>query len=45
MTLTLAFAEDPPSRWLYPNEEDYLNHFPKFIRRLEALHSIEARRL
>jgi GNAT superfamily N-acetyltransferase len=39
-TITLAFAADPPSRWLYPEDEDYLRHFPAFIRGLggAALH-------
>jgi ribosomal protein S18 acetylase RimI-like enzyme len=32
--LTRAFAADPPSRWLYPDEADYLSHFPTFIRAL-----------
>ena len=29
-TLTLAFADDPASRWLYPEEVQYLRHFPTF---------------
>jgi ribosomal protein S18 acetylase RimI-like enzyme len=33
-TITLAFAADPPSRWLYPDDEGYLRHFPAFIRAL-----------
>ena len=33
-TLTLAFAADPPSRWLYPDDGDYLRHFPTFIKAL-----------
>lgn len=28
--LTLAFARDPIMRWLYPEPEAYLTHFPKF---------------
>jgi ribosomal protein S18 acetylase RimI-like enzyme len=33
-TITLAFAADPPSRWLYPDDGDYLGHFPAFIKAL-----------
>jgi GNAT superfamily N-acetyltransferase len=33
-TLTLAFAADPPNRWLYPNENDYLSQFPTFVNAL-----------
>jgi ribosomal protein S18 acetylase RimI-like enzyme len=28
--LTLAFARDPIMRWLYPEPDAYLTHFPKF---------------
>jgi len=28
--LTLAFARDPMMRWLYPEPDAYLKHFPKF---------------
>jgi GNAT superfamily N-acetyltransferase len=31
-TLTLAFAADPPCRWLYPQPEQYLKYFPVFAR-------------
>jgi GNAT superfamily N-acetyltransferase len=39
-TITLAFAADPPSRWLYPDDRGYLRHFPAFIEALggAALH-------
>jgi ribosomal protein S18 acetylase RimI-like enzyme len=30
-TLTLAFAADPVERWLYPESEQYLASFPKFL--------------
>lgn len=30
-TLVLAFAADPVERWLYPEPEQYLSHFPKFL--------------
>ena len=30
-TLVLAFATDPVERWLYPDAEDYLRHFPDFL--------------
>jgi hypothetical protein len=29
-TLTRAFANDPPSRWLYPEGVEYLGYFPCF---------------
>lgn len=32
--LTLAFAADPPTRWLFPEPEQYLRHFPTFARAL-----------
>ena len=32
--VTLAFAADPPSRWLFPQADAYLQHFPTFIRGL-----------
>jgi GNAT superfamily N-acetyltransferase len=32
--LTLAFAADPPNRWLYPDERDYLRNFPTFVAAL-----------
>lgn len=31
-TLTLAFAADPPCRWMYPDPAAYLRHFPAFAR-------------
>ena len=30
--LTLAFVADPATRWLYPEAEAYLSHFPSFAR-------------
>jgi ribosomal protein S18 acetylase RimI-like enzyme len=33
-TLTLAFATDPPNRWLYPEPALYLQYFPRFARAL-----------
>jgi ribosomal protein S18 acetylase RimI-like enzyme len=32
--LTLAFATDPPTRWLFPEPDAYLRHFPTFARAL-----------
>ena len=29
-TLTRAFADDPPCRWMYPDERQYLRYFPRF---------------
>src|SRR4051794_41548327 len=29
-TLVSAFADDPVERWLYPEPERYLTHFPEF---------------
>jgi len=31
-TLTSAFTDDPPGRWLYPQPHDYLRYFPAFAR-------------
>jgi len=31
-TLTLAFAADPPSRWMFPDERQYLQYFPIFAK-------------
>ena len=31
-TLTLAFATDPPSRWMFPDERQYLQYFPIFAK-------------
>ena len=30
--LVLAFAADPCERWLYPTAQQYLDHFPEFLR-------------
>ena len=30
-TLVLAFATDPAERWLYPDADQYLTHFPRFL--------------
>jgi GNAT superfamily N-acetyltransferase len=30
-TLVLAFAADPVERWLYPEPQKYLAHFPRFL--------------
>ncbi len=30
-TLVSAFTEDPVERWLYPDAQQYLTHFPKFL--------------
>jgi ribosomal protein S18 acetylase RimI-like enzyme len=39
-TPVLAFAADPPNRWLYPAEDEYLGQFPTFVTALggRALH-------
>ena len=29
--ITRAFAADPPSRWLYPDDGDYWRFFPRFV--------------
>ncbi|HEX2258029.1 MAG TPA: GNAT family N-acetyltransferase [Afifellaceae bacterium] len=31
-TLTLAFAADPPCRWMFPDPAQYLRDFPAFAR-------------
>ena len=28
----MGFSTDPAARWMYPEVNDYLTHFPKFIR-------------
>jgi len=30
-TLVLAFASDPVERWMYPDPQQYLTHFPRFL--------------
>jgi GNAT superfamily N-acetyltransferase len=30
-TLVLAFVTDPGERWLYPDAQEYLTHFPRFL--------------
>jgi hypothetical protein len=30
--MTLAFANDPAGRRLYPDQLQYLTHFPEFVR-------------
>ena len=30
-TLVLAFGTDPAERWLYPDPQQYLTHFPRFL--------------
>jgi ribosomal protein S18 acetylase RimI-like enzyme len=30
-TIVAAFAEDPVERWMYPADEDYAAHFPRFV--------------
>jgi GNAT superfamily N-acetyltransferase len=32
--LALAFAADPPNRWMYPEAQQYLRYFPAFARAL-----------
>jgi ribosomal protein S18 acetylase RimI-like enzyme len=32
-TLVLAFSADPVVRWLYPEPDRYLTHFPPFVRK------------
>ena len=29
-----AFISDPPSRWLFPDQQQYLQYFPQFVRAL-----------
>jgi ribosomal protein S18 acetylase RimI-like enzyme len=31
-TIVLAFGADPAARWLYPEPQRYLQHFPAFVR-------------
>lgn len=30
--ITLAFSADPVARWMYPDSQQYLRHFPEFVR-------------
>ena len=30
-TIVAAFVDDPVERWLYPEEAEYLAHFPRFV--------------
>jgi ribosomal protein S18 acetylase RimI-like enzyme len=30
----LAFSDDPIARWIYPEPQQYLAHFPKFVKTL-----------
>lgn len=46
--LTMAFADDPPVRWLYPDIEHYRRNFPDFVRafggrsvELECTHCVD----
>ncbi len=32
--LTLAFSSDPPNRWAWPDPQQYLTSFPRFVRAL-----------
>jgi ribosomal protein S18 acetylase RimI-like enzyme len=32
-TLVLAFSSDPAARWVYPESQQYLAHFPIFVRK------------
>jgi len=38
--LTLAFASDPPSRWAWPDPQQYLEAFPRFARAFGG-HAVE----
>jgi ribosomal protein S18 acetylase RimI-like enzyme len=31
-TLVMAFSTDPASRWVFPQPQDYLTHFPDFVK-------------
>lgn len=31
-TIVMAFSADPAARWVYPDPERYLSHFPEFVR-------------
>jgi GNAT superfamily N-acetyltransferase len=30
-TIVSAFADDPVERWMFPDEDEYLEHFPRFV--------------
>jgi len=31
-TVVMAFSADPAARWMYPDSQQYLLHFPRFVR-------------
>ena len=31
-TIVMAFSADPAARWVYPDPERYLTHFPEFVK-------------
>jgi ribosomal protein S18 acetylase RimI-like enzyme len=31
-TVVMAFSADPAARWMYPDPQQYLLHFPRFVR-------------
>ncbi|MBL8179008.1 MAG: GNAT family N-acetyltransferase [Bryobacterales bacterium] len=31
-TVVMAFSGDPAARWMYPDPQQYLLHFPRFVR-------------
>ncbi len=34
--LILAFSRDPIARWMYPSPQEYLEHFPHFVKTFAA---------
>ena len=41
--LTMAFANDPAVRWLFPEARQYLRHFPNFARAFAVMRTVSDR--
>jgi ribosomal protein S18 acetylase RimI-like enzyme len=41
-TIVAAFADDPVERWLYPQEAEYLEHFPRFVEAFAGAGTVSA---
>lgn len=41
-TIVAAFADDPVERWLYPEEAEYLEHFPRFVEAFAGAGTVSA---
>jgi hypothetical protein len=41
-TIVAAFADDPVERWLYPEEAEYREHFPRFVEAFAGAGTVSA---